>query len=98
MHARVMTLGLGRSPIDIDVGIKIFRTDVVPFVREEGKGAILLVNRQTGEVITITLWDDEQKLLASERMANAMRDAALDQVNATEEPKVGSFEVAVFEL
>lgn len=95
MHARVTTLS---GPADkVDVGIENFRTSVVPFTREEGKGAILLVNRDSGEAVSITLWEDEQAMRASDESANALRASVADQMGAAQ-PTVARYEVAVFEL
>ncbi len=96
MHARVTTVP--GSAADIDSGIEGFRADVVPFARENGKGAILLVDRQSGDAIAITLWEDEQAMRASEESANALRADAADQMGATQAPTVGRYEVAVFEV
>jgi hypothetical protein len=96
MHARVTSLA--GSPADIDAGIDNFRANVVPFAREAGKGAILLIDRETGEAVAITLWDDEQALRASEERANALRADAAGQMGATQQPTVGRYEVAVFEV
>ena len=96
MHARVTTVP--GSAAEIDAGIEGFRANVVPFARENGKGAILLVDRQSGEAIAITLWEDEQALRASEESANALRADAADQMGATQAPAVGRYEVAVFEV
>jgi hypothetical protein len=96
MHARVTTIS--GSPADADAGINTFRTSVVPFTREHGRGAILLVDRQSGEAIAITLWEDEQAMRASEESANALRADAADQMGATQAPKVARYEVAVFEV
>jgi len=96
MHARVTSLA--GSPADIDAGVDNFRANVVPFAREAGKGAILLVDRESGEALAITLWDDAQALQASEERANALRAAAAGQIGATQQPTVGRYEVAVFEV
>jgi hypothetical protein len=76
MHARVTTLN--GTPEDVDNGIDNFRANVVPFASEQGKGAILLVDRASGEAFAITLWEDEQTLRASEEAANALRADAAD--------------------
>ena len=94
MHARVTALS--GSPDDVDNGIANFRENVVPYVREQGKGAILLVDRQTGRAVAITLWEDEQALRASEERANALRAEAAEQMGAAQ-PTVDRYEVAVFE-
>ena len=95
MHARVTTLS---GPAEnVDAGIDNFRTNVAPFVREEGKGAILLVDRDNGEAIGITLWEDEEAMRASEESANALRASVADQLGAAA-PTVSRYEVAVFEV
>ena len=53
MHARVTSLS--GSPSEVDGGIENFRSNVVPYVRAEGKGAILLVDRASGNAVAITL-------------------------------------------
>ena len=96
MHARVTTIS--GSTTEADAGIESFRANVVPLVREEGKGAILLVDRLSGEAIAITLWEDEEAMRASEESANSLRTQAADQMGATHAPTIGRYEVAVFEV
>jgi heme-degrading monooxygenase HmoA len=96
MHARVTTIS--GSPAEADAGIDNFRTNVVPFAREQGKGAILLLDRQSGEAIAITLWQDEEAMRASEESANSLRAQAAGQMGAAQTPTIGRYEVAVFEV
>ena len=96
MYARVTSIS--GSAAEADAGIESFRANVVPLVREEGKGAILLVDRQSGEAIAITLWEDEEALRASEESANSLRAQAADQMGAARTPTIGRYEVAVFEV
>ena len=96
MHARVTTIS--GNAADADAGIDTFRANVVPYAREHGKGAILLLDRQNGEAISITLWEDEEAMRASEESANSLRAQAVDQMGATQTPTVGRYEVAVFEV
>lgn len=96
MYARVTTFA--GTAADADAGIESFRANVVPWARENGGGAILFIDRQNGEGLAITLWDDEQSMRASEERANALRADAADQIGAAEEPSVGRYEVAVFEV
>jgi hypothetical protein len=97
MHARVSALS--GSPGDVDAGIESFRQKVVPFAREhQGKGAILLIDRETGKALAITLWEGEQALRASEQRANALRAEAAEEMGASQQPSVERYEVAVFEV
>ena len=72
MHARVTSLN--GSPGDVEAGIANFRENVVGFASEErGKGAILLVDRASGNALAITLWEDEQAMQASSAARSAIR-------------------------
>lgn len=95
MHARVTTLS--GSPDDVDAGIANFQANVLPFAQEQGSGAILLVDRQSGKAMAITLWEDEQALRASDAAAESLRAEAATQMGASETPTVERYEVAVFE-
>lgn len=96
MHARVTSLS--GSPDQVDTAVANFRQNVVPFTREEGgKGSILLVHRQSGGAIAITLWEDEQALRASEERANALRAQVAEEMGVSMQPTVERYEVAVFE-
>jgi hypothetical protein len=99
MHARVTTIS-GGSPDGVDRGIANFTDNVVPGVKEisGGRGAIMLVNRETGEGMAITLWDDEAAMRSSEERANELRASAVEALGSTEEPRVGRYEVAVFDV
>ncbi|HUK95660.1 MAG TPA: hypothetical protein VLU96_11480 [Gaiellaceae bacterium] len=96
MHARVTSLA--GSPANADAGIDNFRANVVPYVRDNGRGAILLLDRESGDALAITLWEDEQAMQASEDSANTLRAQAANEMGATDAPKVGRYEVAVFEV
>src|SRR2546428_11347393 len=96
MHARVTTIN--GSSDQVDAGISSFRENVVAFTQGEGgKGSLLLVDRQTGKVMAITLWESEDALAASEEKANQLRAQAVEQGRASQPPTVERYEVAVFE-
>jgi heme-degrading monooxygenase HmoA len=96
MHARVTTIN--GSSDQVDAGISNFRENVVAFAHGEGgKGSLLLVDRQAGKVMAITLWESEDALLASEEKANQLRAQAAEQGGASQAPTVERYEVAVFE-
>jgi hypothetical protein len=96
MHARVTSLS--GSADAVEGGIANFRENVVPFTREQGgKGSILLVDRNSGGAIAITLWEDEQALRASEERADALRAQAAEEMGASGQPSIARYEVAVFE-
>lgn len=93
MHARVTTL---RGPA-LEAGIENYRANVVPYAKDSGKGAILLVDRENGEALSITFWEDEPAMRASEERANSLRADAAAAIGAGE-PAIGRYEVAVFEM
>lgn len=97
MYARMTSLK--GSPDDLDAGIATFRESVLPFVRDDGgKGAILLVDRGTGDALGVTFWEDEQALQASEEAASAVRAQAARALGSAGEPTVSRYEVVVFEI
>jgi hypothetical protein len=97
MHARV-TMITGGSPDQAEQGIAAFRDNALPGVKQLGaRGGMLLIDRQSGEGMAITLWDDEAAMRTSEERANELRSAAVQALGSTEEPRVERYEVAVFE-
>ena len=97
MHARVTQIS-GSSEA-VDGGIDNFRNNALPGVQAEAgnRGGILLIDRDTGRGIAITLWEDENAMRASEERANELRAQAADAMGAGEAPAVERYEVAVFE-
>ena len=57
MHARLTTRQI--EPGKIDEAIGIYRDTVVPAVRERqgSKGGLVMADRGTGKVMTISLWE-----------------------------------------
>ena len=72
--ARVSTLE--GSPAEIDDSVNRAQSETLPRVRElQGNaGAIALVDRNSGRVKLITLWESEDALRQSEEQANRLRD------------------------
>jgi len=97
MHARVTHIS-GSSEA-VEGGIYNFRNNALPGVQAEAgnRGGILLIDRDTGRGIAITLWEDENAMRASEERANELRAQAADAMGAGEAPAVERYEVAVFE-
>ena len=63
------------------------RTEVVPGVRAEpgSTGVLLLLDRQGGQALTITLWEDEAALGASEARRAALQQGTRAVSGATVE-------------
>ena len=75
MHARVSTYDL--SPDKLDEGIRGFR-EATDRIRElEGIEEIfLLIDRENGQAVTITLWEDANTMTASRVAASRARSDA----------------------
>lgn len=96
MHARVSTIT--GSPDQAEAGIADFKENVTPWIKENGgHGGILLIDRETGKAIAITLWNDEETMRRSEEAANEHRQRVTDEMQSTQSPTVERYEVAVFD-
>jgi class 3 adenylate cyclase len=96
MHARVSTL-FG-SPDQVEAGISDFRENVAPWIKEHGgRGGILLIDRETGKAMAVTLWADEENMRQSEEAANEHRRRVSDEMESGQAPTVERYEVAVFD-
>ncbi len=78
MFARVSTYE--GSPELIDEAIRYAREQILPRAQQlEGyKGAYLLVDRQSGKSVSVTLWESEQAMRASEEAANQLRSESAE--------------------
>ena len=96
MFARVSTLR--GAPEQIDDGIRQVRENVLPSVEQmDGyQGGYLLVDRQNGTSISITLWESEEATRASEEAANQLRSDAAGSAGGTVQD-VERYEVALHE-
>ncbi|MGE5274775.1 MAG: hypothetical protein ACM3QU_13580 [Verrucomicrobiota bacterium] len=96
MHARVSTL-FG-SPEQAEAGITDFQENVAPWIKEHGgRGGILLIDRETGKAMAITLWADEENMRQSEEAANEHRRRVSDEMKSGQAATVEHYEVAVFD-
>ncbi len=98
MHARVSSY---QSPPEqvTDAAVDHVKANLLPRVLEMdgNRGAIFLMDRETGKTMTITLWDSEEAMRASEEKANQVRGDAAQTTSAS----IGSierFEAPVVEL
>jgi heme-degrading monooxygenase HmoA len=97
-YARVSTIQ--GSPDRVDEGIGKITDEVLPQLREVAgfQGIISLVDRDTGASRTITLWETEDAMRASEEAANRLREKAASDLGATGAPQVERYEVAIAEM
>ena len=97
MYARHVTVrGSGER---IDEGVQSVREHVIPVLKEcKGfRGQLLLVDRDKGEAIGISLWETEEDMLASEDKVSSARQQTADSVEASDAPEVRLFELPVYE-
>lgn len=59
-------------------------------------GALLLVDRGSGQSLGLTFWENETKLRASEEVANKFRREGASTIGAITPPTVERFEVAYY--
>jgi heme-degrading monooxygenase HmoA len=98
MFARVAMIQ--GKPEKLDEVTKYFREQVLPAAKKiKGfKEGYMLVNRQTGQVTGMTIWETQQGIQDS--MANACRFVPqMTQIlGATQKPVIEVYEVAVAEV
>jgi heme-degrading monooxygenase HmoA len=96
MHARV-TRYEGGAPDAIEENLRrkkhVLPTE--PGQTEGMKGVVFLADRQSGEIVVISLWDDENALRASEDEATRVRE---DVTEPGETASVRRYEVALLEV
>ena len=87
------------DPAKVDDGIRHFETQVIPeFERIDGfRGAILLVNRDSGAAIGATVWDSKDHLERSASAATGIRERAA-QVMGASGAQAEAYEVHFAEL
>ncbi len=95
MFARVNTI-LG-APDKVEEGIRQYRETTLPAAKGMGgfKGAYLLVDRKSGKVVAITLWETEAAERASAYPVARLRAQGKQAMGATALPAVEVYEVAL---
>lgn len=97
MFARVSTIQ--GTPEQAEGATEMFRAQVLPAVAEMGgKGGVLLLDRDNGKALSITVWESEEAMRESEERGNALRQQASEAVGATAPAGVERFEVVVWEV
>ncbi len=97
MYARISTLE--GSPDQIDEGLRYVRENVLPQLKQQDgfKGMAALADRQTGKTLSVTFWESEQALRASEEAANSLREESAEAMSDTI-AGVERYEVGFLEL
>ncbi len=96
MFARVTTFR--GSPERIEEGARIFREQVIPWLRDATgfRGWIVLLDREKGRSMGITFWATEEAAADSAASGGLLRDTVAASVEATME-SLDLYEVAVVE-
>jgi hypothetical protein len=98
VYARVTSIQ--GSPDKADAGVQSFRDEALPVVKNAAgfKGALLLVDRESGKGQAITLWEDQDAMAASEEAVKSARQSATQAMGQSGTPTVDRYEVAVYEV
>ena len=94
MFARV-TRYEGGSPETVDEGLQVKKKvlPTEPGQTEGMSGAIFLVDRESGTIVTVSLWESEEAMKAGEDIAKQLREEATGE---GETALVEHYEVALF--
>jgi heme-degrading monooxygenase HmoA len=84
------------DPGQIDEGLNYARESILPRVQQvDGfEGVYYFVDRESGKALTVTLWESEEAMRASEEEANRLRSESAEAATATVED-VERYEVAI---
>ncbi|HEX9891444.1 MAG TPA: hypothetical protein VGB28_05225 [Actinomycetota bacterium] len=93
MWARVTTIE--GTPDQADIAVKLVEENVIPAAKQwQGfSGGWWLLDRATGRMIAMTLWDSEETLNASAEAATTLRKDTTDELGGNI-VSVESYEVA----
>jgi heme-degrading monooxygenase HmoA len=97
VHARVFTYE--GSPDEIDAAIQLGREHILPLEQQmEGfRGLIVLADREAQKLVSLTLWENEELMRASEESARMLTRFAAQSVGGKRR-SIEAFDVALFEL
>jgi len=81
MHARVSVFQM--TPDTIDAGVEYGRGTIPSMMEMSGfRGNLALIDRELGRITSITLWESEEVMRASEERADAMRSSGAAAIDA----------------
>lgn len=95
MHARSGAFRL--SADKVDDAIRTFESEQLPRYKEQDgyKGFTLLADRDSGEVLGISFWQDEDALRASDELGEEARSQVNETGEAEADPERKNWEVVV---
>ena len=96
MHARVVTAHVGTDKVD--EAIALFRDSVIPAARQQEafSSARFLVDRSSGKIVTVGLWETSSAVEASGEQSEYYQEQVAKFADLfTQQPVVENFEVAL---
>ncbi len=86
------------SPEKIEEGLRIYREEVIPWLRDATgfRGWLVLINRERGATIGVTFWAAEEAMHDTEATGGVLRDEVAASIEATME-SMEFYELAVAE-
>jgi heme-degrading monooxygenase HmoA len=95
MFARV-TIGEGK-PQQLEAAVRNFRENVVPAAKKMAgfKGSYFMVDRKSGKILGVALWDTKENLEAGAEVAARLGAGIGQAAGMTKLPAVEIYEVAV---
>jgi heme-degrading monooxygenase HmoA len=83
----------------VEEGLRYAREEVLPWARQRDgfRGVISLLDRQSGKLLSVTLWESEEAMHASEEEAKRLGSASVEAHGETME-RVERYEVALLEM
>ena len=97
MHARMFAFE--GSSEEIEAAVALAREEILPLEREMSgfRGLILLSDKETGRLITLSLWESEELMLQSEASARMIIRVAAQSLGGKRR-SIEPFDVELFEL
>jgi quinol monooxygenase YgiN len=98
MNARTIKVQIDVSRFE--EAVKIYGESVAPAVKKEqgGVGALLLADRDSGKAVSITVWQDEDRLKAAQESGFMQEQIAKFTQILIGTPEIESFEIVVKDL
>lgn len=97
MHARLFAFA--GSSDEIDAAVALAREEILPLERQMSgfRGLILLSNKETRRLISLSLWESEELMLQSEESARTITRLAAQSLGG-KRLSIEQLDVALFEL
>ena len=95
MFARVVTFQ--GKPDKVDAGIRFMKEQANPTIRKiaGSKGTYTLVDRKSGKLVVVALWETERNMVDSVQGTALLRANGAQAVGDPNPPTVEHFEVAI---